>query len=487
MWTPRLPALPSLDVYRRRRLILAILIVAFVRIVLLAVNGGETSSGSPDPRAVVPADALAYAEVHLDTAREQSSAASAFAAQLPKISGQVIARVTASLPFAGAGLGTSREPWLGGEVASATLPRAQHLELLASTNDAAALRFAGALVGSAQRTNYRGTEILAGTRGSAAIVGGFLALGQDAAVRRAIDTNTGDPSLATYGPARVVLSALPSPSFAREYFSAAAKQPLGAAFGALNGPAAIAVRFTRRSVELDAHVRVDPQARQALSQLAGFDPTLAGTLAAGTLGYLGGGPLSASERIAVARLGASLPKLVSATIARFGISDPAALARELAPILGNETAVGLVSGPTPHKGQFAAPPTLGVVSKGVAAGGALRALHGLRKDVTGEVRGNRLLLAGNPPALSRLVHPRGSLASGPAFRSALSGLARRPAFEAYLDLGGLVPLFETAGLAENPAYASFAPEARRLEALGAALKPSRKALDARVRLTITGK
>jgi hypothetical protein len=53
---------------------------------------------------------------------------------------------------------------------------------------------------------------------------------------------------------------------------------------------------------------------------------------------------------------------------------------------------------------------------------------------------------------------------------------------AYLDLGGLVSLAENAGLGEDPAYATFAQDLRRLEALGVAIEstPETLSTDARV-------
>ena len=61
-----------------------------------------------------------------------------------------------------------------------------------------------------------------------------------------------------------------------------------------------------------------------------------------------------------------------------------------------------------------------------------------------------------------------------------------PSLEAYFDLAGLVPLFEAAGLAENPGYASFAAEFRRLDTLGVSLSASRSSLNLDARLTLHG-
>jgi hypothetical protein len=47
-----------------------------------------------------------------------------------------------------------------------------------------------------------------------------------------------------------------------------------------------------------------------------------------------------------------------------------------------------------------------------------------------------------------------------------------------------VPIFEAAGLAENPAYASFASEIRRLRALGVVVSSEDGAVTVQARMTL---
>ncbi len=54
----------------------------------------------------------------------------------------------------------------------------------------------------------------------------------------------------------------------------------------------------------------------------------------------------------------------------------------------------------------------------------------------------------------------------------------------YLNLGALIALAERAGLAANPAYATFAPEIRRLEALGIAVQGTSHQLSTDARLVV---
>ena len=56
----------------------------------------------------------------------------------------------------------------------------------------------------------------------------------------------------------------------------------------------------------------------------------------------------------------------------------------------------------------------------------------------------------------------------------------------YLNLGGLIALGEQAGLAANPAYATFAPEIHRLQALGLAVHELRDELSTDARLVVGG-
>jgi hypothetical protein len=209
-------------------------------------------------------------------------------------------------------------------------------------------------------------------------------------------------------------------------------------------------------------------------------------LPADALVYLGGGQLSAASLGLSGHLGSALPKLARTILGQLDVSDTGGLARKLGPVLGKESALAIVPGKTPKTG-LPTPPAFVVISKGVAAEESGRALHRLRPRFTGKVRGDRLVLARQPSALKRLSRAKGSLAAAPEFRSATAGLPGSPSLELYLGLNGLVPLFEAAGLAENPAYASFAPEIHRLGAVAAALRPSRRALDATLRITVSGK
>jgi hypothetical protein len=53
-----------------------------------------------------------------------------------------------------------------------------------------------------------------------------------------------------------------------------------------------------------------------------------------------------------------------------------------------------------------------------------------------------------------------------------------------LNLSGLITLGEQAGLAQDPAYEAFAPEIRKLQALGLAVQESPTQLATDVRLVV---
>jgi hypothetical protein len=103
-------------------------------------------------------------------------------------------------------------------------------------------------------------------------------------------------------------------------------------------------------------------------------------------------------------------------------------------------------------------------------------------DLTYAIFDGLLVIATDPSGVERAVDDEGGLAGSDAYRRATAGFPDRPSVLAYLDLGGLVSLAENAGLGEDPAYATFAQDLRRLEALGVAIEstPETLSTDARV-------
>jgi Protein of unknown function (DUF3352) len=103
-------------------------------------------------------------------------------------------------------------------------------------------------------------------------------------------------------------------------------------------------------------------------------------------------------------------------------------------------------------------------------------------NLTYAVAGTRLVVATQPDGVAEVIRGEGGLAGADAFERATEGLPDEVSLEAYLDLAGLVGLGEREGLAEDPAYAAFAPDIGRLESLGLAIsaEPDSISTDARV-------
>lgn len=103
-------------------------------------------------------------------------------------------------------------------------------------------------------------------------------------------------------------------------------------------------------------------------------------------------------------------------------------------------------------------------------------------SLTYAVAGSRLAVATQPEGVAQVIRGEGGLADDDRFDRATEDFPDEVSLEAYLNLGGLIGLGEREGLAEDPAYAAFAQEIRRLEALGLAVdaEPDSIATDARL-------
>jgi Protein of unknown function (DUF3352) len=105
-------------------------------------------------------------------------------------------------------------------------------------------------------------------------------------------------------------------------------------------------------------------------------------------------------------------------------------------------------------------------------------------DLTYAVDGSVLVVATDPAGVQRLVAGESGLDDADLFDRATEGLPDVVSLLGYLNLGGLIALGERAGLAEDPAYATFAPEIRAAEALGLAIRSSPQELWTDIRLIV---
>ena len=97
-----------------------------------------------------------------------------------------------------------------------------------------------------------------------------------------------------------------------------------------------------------------------------------------------------------------------------------------------------------------------------------------------------LAIATRPTGVEQIAAGAGGLDGADLFDQATAGLPDEVSLLGYLNLEGLIALAERAGLAKIPAYAAFAVEIRRLQALGAAVRSSPDELATDLRLVVSG-
>jgi hypothetical protein len=504
--------------------------------------GGGSCPPSDQAIRLVPDDALAYAHVSLDRDGDQFAAAQEVVSRVPTLAQQVIGRVESRLPGApGAPLDFDQEvaPWFDGERALAILPAggraAEAVELFGVGDQAGAHRYADSIAtGRPRSVDDQGTELQVDGRGLAtAIVGGFLAVGTRNGVGAVIDAYRGKDgagSLAADSTADAARDALPGERLADAYLSRRGIARLvadpGSAlepFAPLIGPGAsegVAAALVAIDDGLGVDVRsiLDPGRAPAharlLSDLPSFEPSLPASLPADSLGYLGIGDPGETIGSLLTRARASEPGLAAAvgelTNSLGGLGD-LDLERELGPVLGDEGALALE--PSGHGGSGAPVPVLvgsgidesraaealarlqrpGTLGSGADPDGRTRRIgdvtaHSIRISPTVEltyaVVGEALVIATDPAGVRAVIEASSGLAGSDGFRTATAGLPRDVSMLGYLNLGDLIALAERAGLARNPAYATFAPEIRRLEALGFAIQGTTHQLATDLRLVV---
>ena len=508
--------------------------------------GGESCPPADDAEELVPADALAYVHTNLDPETEQYELAADVADRVPIFSDQAAARALALLPRA-AGPPTDFErdlvPWFAGEAAMAVLGatgRAERVELLEVSDAEGASEFATSITGDApESADYQGVELTVGRRGLAsAQVDGFLAIGRADGVRSVIDTATGSDdaeSLAEDETASEVRDELPDHRLVEAYLSADGieelierdRGTLGTltpllAPGASRGAGA-ALAATEEGFELSVRSALDPERAETspgfFTAFPAFVPALPERLASDSLGYVGIGEPASTVRALLTQATAEAPGIVAGfedlvrDLRREGEVD---IERGLLDSLGGEAAFALARRPGTAGPAL---PFLEFVAADVDEDAARRALASLQaplidavggRDVQAPVFGQQQIgdvearslrisptveltyaifdglvaIATDPAGIEQLVEGDGALDTSELYERATEGFADEVSLLAFLDLDGLVELGEQLGLAEDPVYAPFAGEFRRLEALALAVTDDDELLSTDARLLL---
>jgi hypothetical protein len=489
----------------------------------------------------VSRDALAYAHLNVDPDTEQYEEATKPLGALPGITTQAIALALGELPTS-PDFDREIKPWFGGEAALAIVPGGgvgEQIQLLEVSDDDRAREFAASIAtGETRGETYRDERLQVDRRGLAtAVVGGFLVIGTEDGVREAIDASSGAKgtgSLADDPRASAARDSLPDKRLADAYLSAdgiaelvaAPRGPLATFASVINPDASrgVAAALVADEDRLDLDIRSQLAPRRVkrnpgfFSAFPSFDPDLASALPGDSLGYVGIGDPGIAFSSLLEQAGATEPGLATAVgdlldrVRQLGKVD---LEKDLLPSLGGEAAIALQPAPEGEDVPF-----LEFVAAGVdtdRAGEALarlqgpiaRALdpsrglqapvvsqeeidgltaHSVRLsptvDLTYALDESTLVIATNPAAVEQLAGGEGGLDSQELFDQATAGLPSKLSMLAYLDLEGLIALGESAGLSEDPAYAIFAREIRRLRALGVGIESSPEELSTQARLIV---
>jgi hypothetical protein len=522
----------KLSVHGRRRVVaLFVIVVAVVLIATVAVPalpcsfpGGDECAPDDDAIALVPDDALAYLHANLDADTEEYSDLAALAGKLPLFSDQIAQRALAALAGSGASsidFDHDIRPWFGGEVALAVLDdsgKPDPVELIEVSDADGADKFAA--------------QVSAGTT-TAKQVGGFLAIGSSTGVAAISDTADGGNSLGDDSTATDVIDELPDHRVADAWLSpdgissliVGSRSTLSSltpllAPGASEGAAvSVGTSDDGDSFELAVRSSLDPKRAKSapgfFAAFPAFEPKLPERLPAGSLAYLGFAAPGDTVRALLEQAGSEAPGIADAfdqLTNQLHHQSGLDVTGDLVDALGDEA--GLTLGATSSEGSSSSAgqpfPYLTFVSSGVDEDKlreALAALQAPLGDVSSDqqiagvdahtlqisqtvaityaILDGLAVAATSPDGVAAVAaSDGGGLADDDRYTAATDGFADEVSLIGYVDFHDLVGLAEQLGLAEDPVYATFAGEFRRLDALAFEVGTSDNVLATDARLSI---
>ena len=304
----------------------AIALVALVALVVApnlpcGAPGGDECAPDDDALALVPANALAYVHVNIESGTDQAEAAATIAERTPLLSRQVLAQAAPFL-LSGSGdranFGEDIEPWFGGEIAIAVVPGGagtQQVQMIEVADEKGAREYESSIgAGAPEPEDYKVTELREDDRGLAsAVVGDFLVIGSADGVRAVIDVSAGAEGaepLSADATADEAIGELPSDSFVQAYLSAEGIDSFLALSDGALGPfeplvdsgdsegAAFSVSADEAGFQLATRSVLDPDrnpdAGGFFAAFKPFQPALPAELAPDTLAYVGFGDADAT-------------------------------------------------------------------------------------------------------------------------------------------------------------------------------------------------
>lgn len=496
----------SQAVARRRRI--GLVAAVALAVALLAAGVARIAGGGPpadEAVRLVPATALVYAHLSTDPGRDEDTRVLERLAGFPAVA-SAVERISRTV---GSGFDPARDvrPWLGDEAAFALLDtrgsRADSLLLLSVRDRPKAEAFLRRAQGSRGTTTHRGVPIQRYPGVSVAFVDGFMAVGQDTAVRAAIDRSQGQGAAFAASVAyrrvaderpeeRALDVVIPAEGVRRVLVPAPGA--LGVAGAVLEHPKLVAVSASLS--ERDEGLRLD--VRQARSAAGGdeFEPAFAEETPEEAAAYLGFAGIDALGALVPAGARDALGSVLADAL------DSASLDPEtdlLAPLDG-EVALSL----TPGLGA----PTLTLIAETSDEARTREALARLQQPVaerlgrpvapgapaasfeqrelgdvtafaldvtpgfelTYAVAGGRLVVSTQSNGVGHVLAERPGLPGTEAFDRAIGDLPDRLEAVVFMDLGKLLALADQAGSTGDPSLDSLRDDLRRLRTVGAVVR-----------------
>jgi hypothetical protein len=507
---------------RARDWLLGVLVALAAVIAGLALTGSDDRP--PDEAAgFVRSSASAYLHISSDTGGEQWQRARDLTRELPALE---VLRNDLLVPQIRGALGEldldrDVRPWLGGEAALAYVPvgaeQPQQLVLLSTKNEQASRRGL-ARAGFRPAGRHRGAQLLSAGRRVASVDDGFVVLGSDVQVRRALDVHAGaTPALADDKTYRRLRDDLPDERLAHAYV---ARELLQTTFA---GPAALLAGAARAPALKTGVFGIslgEKRGRLSFRGLtsSGSEPggecepeveqgsSLLGKAAAEPAAVLGLSRVECLIREVIEAPGESRTgRTLRDFLAGVQRTDGVNLQRELLPLLQGETEL-IVSPGNPA-------PVITLVIDGVDERKALAVLGRLQPAILRLLRPQRLGRAASFEAtrvdgvtaltvdlspgleVSYAVFDEKLVAStslkgieaareekGPDesddFDLVLGDRPDEPSAVLFLDLDKLLALADQVGLGGNPAYLAVRDDLQKLGAIGAFISREEEDIDA---------
>ncbi len=518
-----------------RVLRIAVAVLAAVLVVLLAVlligSCGDDGPGPPPPGAaakVVPANALVYVNVAIDGDRAVTRRALKVAQRFPGYSAQrdsIIRRLTAP------GAKGDVRKWAGDEAALALLPgegaTAQSLVLVKVRDRAGAERYVTGGRSAVGVSRYRQVPLYPAGDVVIARVGEFVAVGQDTAVRQALDLAAGQGSpLAASPDYRKAITPLPPDRVATAWATAdgirriLAPQSglLGVAGTLLDRQGLIATGMALGPRDGGAKVTVRSLVDvRAAGTFRTFTPTLQEKVPANAILSLSVRGLNTAigRLLGVAGGGADLGNLLAQASKALAAKSGGALRSGLLGLLKQEAVVAITpSLPTPTltlitrtadedrtaKAMAALRPTIARTlaqrsgtGKRVPATWVQRPLGDTRAwslpfaqgaELDYAVFDNLLVVSTRLSGLRAVQDPKSNITETDAWKSVLGNHPNPVSSLVFLDFNQLLRLGEQTGLNDSRSYTKVRDDLKRIAAVGLTAKPGTGESTAEINLQI---